>query len=166
MARYDLDAMVCQLNPTWVTDPSPKPATGPGASSPDGRDVVDVDGGPALAGVGVRRGAHRCAVRLDPPLPEPLSVPPSTRVQGAVRLQADGATELQGRYVLERDADRVTLVIDRIGPWRTRLRRPLLASLFRLPIFRRWPTTYRWDATLDLTASPEPVWTTRWSRER
>jgi hypothetical protein len=56
--------------------------------------------------------------------------------------------------------------IDRFGPWRTRQRRPLLAILFRLPIFRRWPTTYGWQATLDLT-DPMPAdarWTSRWSR--
>jgi len=55
-------------------------------------------------------------------------------------------------------------VIEGFGPWRTRLRRPLLALLFRLPIFRRWPTTYRCQATLDLAATPEEHLTSRWAR--
>jgi hypothetical protein len=164
MARYDLDAMVCQLNPTWVTDPSQKPAGATGSSPHGEQALVDVDGQPALAGLQVRRGAHSCAVRLDPPLPDPATVPLSTRLQGSMQLQADGSTQLQGRYELERTDEQVTLVLDRIGPWRTRQRRPLLAVLFRLPVFRRWPTTYRWEATLDLTASPESGWTSRWSR--
>lgn len=166
MARYDLDAMVCQLNPSWATDPSQVPATPTGSSSHNERDVVDVHGEPSLAGLRVRRGAHSCAVRLDPPLPDPRLVPPAARLQGSVQLQADGTTELQGRYELERTSERVTLVVDRIGPWRTRQRRPLLGLLFRLPIFRRWPTTYRWEATLDLTASPGSAWTSRWLRNR
>jgi hypothetical protein len=164
MARYDLDAMVCQLNPSWATDPSQMPAGTKAPSPHDGRDVVDMDGKPSLAGQHVRRGAHICAVRLDPPLPDPATVPLSTRLQGSVQLQADGASQIQGRYELERTEEQVTLVIDRIGPWRSRQRRPLLALLFRVPLFRRWPTTYRWEATLDLTASPEPAWTSRWSR--
>ena len=164
MARYDLDAMVCQLNPSWATDPSQTPVGATGSSPNDGRDIVDVDGEPSLAGLRVGRGAHSCAVRLDPPVPDPLRVPPTAGLQGSVQLQADGTPELQGRYELACTTDRVTLIIDRIGPWRTRRRRPLLGILFRLPIFRRWPTTYRWEATLDLTASPEPAWSSRWSR--
>jgi hypothetical protein len=164
MARYDLDAMVCQLNPSWATDPAQTPAGAAGPLHHEQRELVDVDGQPALAGLHVRRGAHTCTVRLDPPLPDPTTVPPSTRLQGAVQLQADGVTELQGRYELERSSERVTLVVDRIGPWRARQRRPLLWMLFRLPIFRRWPTTYRWEASLDLTAFPASAWTSRWSR--
>ena len=164
MARSDLDAMVCQLNPNWVTDPSQTPTAGTGPSPHDGRDAVDVDGQPGLAELRVRRGAHSCAARLDPPLPDPRLVPAPTRLEGSVQLLADGAAQLQGRYELERTDEQVTLVIDRIGPWRTRHRRPLLALLFRLPIFRRWPTTYRWEATLDLTASPGSAWSSRWSR--
>ena len=165
MARYDLDAMVCQLNPSWATDPSQTPAGATGASHQAQRDLVDVDGQPALAGLRVRRGVHSCAVRLDPPLLDPLRVAPPAHLQGSVQLQADGATELHGRYELEHTGERVTLIIDRIGPWRTRQRRPLLAVLFRLPVFRRWPTTYRWEATLDLTAASEATWTSRWSRD-
>lgn len=164
MARYDLDAMVCQVNPTWVTDLSQNPVPGPQPSPHDGREVVDMDGQPGLAGLQVRRGAHSCAVRLDPPLPDTATVPPSTRLQGSVKLQADGATELQGHDELERAGERVLLVMDRIGPWRTRQRRPLLGVLFRLPIFRRWPTTYRWEATLDLAATSGSAWSSRWSR--
>jgi hypothetical protein len=164
MARYDLDAMVCQLNPAWATEPSHLPAHPTAPSPHEGRDIVDLDGQPALAGLHVRRGARECAVRLDPPLPDPAAVPPSTRLQGSLHLQADGTTELQGRYALDRTGARATLVIEQISPWRTRQRRPLLAVLFRLPVFRRWPTTYRWEAALDLTAPPGSPWTSRWTR--
>lgn len=88
------------------------------------------------------------------------------RHDGYVELYAepDVPVDPSGYDGLERTDQRVTLTIGRIGPWRTRQRRPLLGVLFRLPIFRRWPTTYRWVATLDLTASPNFGWTSRWSR--
>jgi hypothetical protein len=163
MARYDPDVRVCQVNPSWVTG-LPRVPVGPiGEPGQDGFDIIEVDRAPALARVRVSRGDHTCAALMDPPLPDPGRLPPSARRQGTIRLQADDTTELRGRYELVRTEDRVDLVIDRFGPWRTRQRRPLLAVLFRLPVFRRWPTTYRWHARLDLTV-PDSGWTSTWSR--
>jgi hypothetical protein len=164
MARYDPDVMVCQVNPDSVTDVPSAPVR---PSRPaDGVEVVEVGGDPGIAGVHVSRGGHTCSVVLDPPLPDVARLPSAARREGTVRMQADGATVLQGRYAVARSADRIDLVIDQIGPWRTRVRRPLLAVLFRLPIFRRWPTTYRWQGTVELTdaGAPSPRWRTRWSR--
>jgi hypothetical protein len=165
MARYDPEVMVCELNPDGVTELPRTPARrGAGRSRPDGVDVVEVDGRPAIAGVRVHRDGHTCAVLLDPPLPDLEALPRSAPHAGALRLQADGTTELSARYELTRTEDRIDLVVRAFGPWRTRQRRPLLAVLFRLPIFRRWPTSYSWEATLDLAAGPEARWTSRWSR--
>jgi hypothetical protein len=163
MARYDPDAMVCQLNPDSVRTPTRVPAHVPRGSGGAGIDVVEVDGGCGIAAVRVGRGGHSCAALLDPPFPDLLALPAPTRRWGSIRLQADHTTELRGRYELTHTEDRVDLVLEGFGPWRTRSRRPLLALLFRLPIFRRWPTTYRWQASLDLTTSQEPL-TSRWSR--
>jgi hypothetical protein len=164
MARYDLDVLVCQLNPDR-SDPPRTSAPRAGATPEDGPELVAVDGRPGLAGVQVRRGDHTCAVRLDPPVPDLRGLASPVCLRGTVELQADGVTELQGRYEVTRAGERVTFVIDGIGPWRSRQRRPLLAALFRLPLFRRWPSTYRWDATLDLAAAPGAGWTSRWSRD-
>jgi hypothetical protein len=164
MARYDLDVMVCQLNPDR-SDLLRTPASRTGEPRDDAPELVDVDGRPGLAGVQVRRGAHTCAVRLEPPVPDLRRLSSPARLQGSIELQADGVTELRGRYEVERTGERVTLAIDGIGPWRSRQRRPLLAALFRLPLFRTWPSTYRWQATLDLAAPSGIGWTSRWSRD-
>jgi hypothetical protein len=164
MARYDLDVLVCQLNPDRPDLPL-TPASRTGAPRDDGPELVDVDGRPGLAGAQVRRGVHTCAVRLDPPVPDLRRLSSPTHLQGTVELRADGVTELRGHYEVARTGDRVTFVIDRFGPWRSRQRRPLLAVLFHLPLFRRWPSTYRWQATLDLGAPSGRGWTSRWSRD-
>ena len=164
MARYDPDVLVCQLNPdsVGVAPRIPvRPDHAPGAAD---IDIVEVEDGFAIAGVQVARGRHTCAVRLDPPLPDLTPLPVPTRRSGEVLLQADGTTELQARYELTRAEDRVEIVIEGFGPWRTRLRRPLFALLFRLPLFRRWPTAYRWEATVELGATSQHAVHSRWSR--
>jgi hypothetical protein len=164
MARYDPDVLVCHVNPDRVRVPTRVPARVTGGARAPGVDVVEVGGGYGIAAVRVARGDHSCAALLDPPLPDLRLLPAHTRRCGAFLLQAGHTTELRGRYELTRADDRVALVIDGLGPWRTRLRRPLLALLFRLPIFRRWPTTYRWQAAVELTAAPEERLTSRWTR--
>jgi hypothetical protein len=164
MARYDPDVLVCQLNPEGVRQPTRVPAHVGAGSSDSGVDVVEVDGSYGVAAVRVGRDGHTCAAVLDPPLPDPRSLPVATRRSGAILLQADQITELRGRYELTRTHDRADLVIEGFGPWKTRLRRPLLALLFRLPIFRRWPTTYRGQATLELTIDADEPLRTRWTR--
>jgi hypothetical protein len=165
MARYDPDALVCQLNPDSIRE-TPRVAltAGSGASGDAGAEIVEVADGHGVASVWVARDGHTCAALLDPPLPDVRSLPVPTSLSGAVLLQADGVTELRARYELTRSDDRVDLVIEGFGPWRTRSRRPLLALLFRLPIFRRWPTTYRWQATLDLGHASRERLTSRWDR--
>jgi hypothetical protein len=164
MARYDPDVLLCEVNRDGARTPTRVPALAAGRSGSPGVDVVEVDGGYGIAAVRVARDGHTCAALLDPPLPDLRSLPDAARRRGSIALQADGVTELRGRYELARVGDRVDLVLEGFGPWRTRLRRPLLAVLFRLPVFRRWPTTYRWTATLDLTAVPEQFSTARWER--
>jgi hypothetical protein len=164
MARYDPDVQVCQVNPDSVHVPTRVPAQPtPGPRVP-GADVVETDDGYGIAAVRVGRDGHTCAALLDPPLPDLQALPVPARRSGAILLQADDSTELRGRYELTRTEGRVDLLIEGFGPWRTRTRRPLLAVLFRLPVFRRWPTTYRWQATLDLTATAQQPLISRWSR--
>jgi hypothetical protein len=164
MARYDPDVLVCQLNPDHLDVPVRAPArAGPGPHVP-GVDVVETPDGYGIAAVSVGRGDHTCAALLDPPLPDLRALPAAARRSGSILLQADHRTELRGRYELTRAADHVDLVLEGFGPWRTRSRRPLLGVLFRLPVFRRWPTTYRWQATLDLTTTSQQTLSSRWSR--
>jgi hypothetical protein len=164
MARYDPTIMVCQVNPTSNTHVFRVAADGTRKSdtTPFAVDVSEVDGRPAISAVSVHRGQHVCAVRLDPPLPELRGLPVGTPVEGAIVLEAGGVPQLRGSYEVVRSEDRIDLVIDRFGPWRTRQRRPLLALLFRIPTFRRWPTTYRWEATVELT--DQPSLRSRWLR--
>lgn len=164
MARYDPDVLVCQLNPDSAGVAPRVPVPADDARSGADVDIVEVEEGIAVAAVRVARGAHTCAARLDPPLPDLASLPVPARRSGELLLQADGATELRARYDLTRGEQQVEMVIDRFGPWRTRSRRPLLALLFRLPLFRAWPTTYRWESTLAFHATSQPVLHARWSR--
>ncbi len=164
MARYDPDVLVCLLNPESAQVAKRVPARVTAQPRVRGVEVVDTEDGLGIRAVRVGRGGHTCAAVLEPPLPDVRSSRGSTQRSGSILLQADDRTQLRGRYALTRTAERVDLVIEGFGPWRARTRRPLLAVLFCLPVFRRWPTTYRGQATLDLTDTEHAPLTSRWSR--
>lgn len=193
MARYDPDVLVCEFNPAGRTAPSSVPArTTPrtpaeggaardrggmspaerggaraatsGASDAGDVEVVEVADGHAVAAVRTDRAGHVCAAVFDPPLPDLRTLADDERRSGRVRLEADGATVLWARYGVARTDEQVRLAIAGFGPWRSRHRRPVLAVLFRLPIFRRWPTSYRWAAVVDLDVRPQPRLRSRWTR--
>lgn len=164
MARYDVDVLVCLLNPASVGTPGRSPVRDRRVSATPDVEVVEVAGGHGVASLRVGRGRHTCAARFEPPMPDARAVADGASLTGAVLLQADGRTELRAQYRVTRAGDRVQLTMAGFGPWRTRTRRPLLAVLFRLPLFRRWPTTYRWDAAVDVGSDPGIGPVSRWTR--
>jgi hypothetical protein len=159
LARYDSEAMICRVNAAVA---SRRPTTVAGASPTAGLELVDVDGRPGIASVRVRREDHICSLMLEPAVPDIGHQAPSTRCRGTVTLEADGVVQLRGRYELEGHDGHADVSIQHFGPWRARPRGLLLSVLFRLPVFRRWPMTYRWGATLDLGDGVTLV--SRWSR--
>ena len=93
-------------------------------------------------------------VRLafDPPLPDLTALPDGARRDGSWSVSADGVRLTGGRWFVERDGDQVQAGLDVTEHWRPR-RLPLVMRVVTtvVPVFRRWPTTYRWRAVLPAT---------------
>lgn len=117
-----------------------------------------------LARLEARRDGHVLAIVHDPPFPDVSAIAPGARVEGRVTAVVDGRAQLGGRYWASRDADLVRAGIDIDQPWDPGPQPTVVALVFRvLPVFRSWPTTYRWRAMIDLGV-PEPTLRSGWSR--
>lgn len=125
--------------------------------------VVETDGSPAVASVEVRRGDATLGVHLDPPVPDLGSLDDGT-TRGRWTAWASGRPQLGGRWEAERRGSSVRLTQTVDEPWRPGPQPVVAALVFRLlAVFRTWPTTYRWSATVDLGRDP-PTMTSGWSR--
>ena len=95
-------------------------------------------------------------VRLafDPPLPDLTALPDGARRDGSWSVSADGW------WSVERDCDQVQAGLDVTEHWRPR-RLPLVMRVVTtvVPVFRRWPTTYRWRAVLGPGGQTTGGWT-------
>ncbi|RPF27053.1 hypothetical protein [Georgenia muralis] len=106
---------------------------------------------------------HRARVVLDPALPDLTTLAEGARTTGRWHVTVDGARLTGGRWWVRRIGGLIDLRLDVDERWRPR-RLPLLMRVVTTvaPVFRRWPTTYRWRARVEL--GPEPAMTSRWER--
>ena len=117
-----------------------------------------------LRALAVTRAGHTLTIEHDPPFPDVADLPPGSSVSGRVTAGVDGRVQLGGAWWARRAADTIELGIDIDEPWRPG-RQPVIASAVftMLRVFRTWPTTYRWRATVDLSAAT-PTIRSGWSR--
>jgi hypothetical protein len=122
-------------------------------------------GAVGIAGLRASGGGHRAQLALEPALPDLATLAPGAHVAGVWRLAVDDdPAVVGGTWSAQRRRDRrVDLVLDVTRGWRPRGLPPLMAAVTRLaPVFRTWPTTYRWSATVIL--GDQPTLRSRWER--
>jgi hypothetical protein len=154
LVKYATDIVVVRLNqahdgPVSVLDPS----------HPGG---VELDERAGIAGITARRGGHRVRLGLVPALPDLRRLEPWARSDGTWHLDVD-ELRIGGTWSARRSTDDVDLVMDVTRGWKPS-GLPLLMRTVTLVVrvFRSWPTTYRWLATI--TLGPPPHMSSHWER--
>jgi hypothetical protein len=145
LVKYTADPTVVVCNPA---------ADGPVAVV-DPRTPGDVrfDGASnRIESLQVRTAGHRAGLVLQPALPDVARLQPGASATGAWRLDIDSSPAVVGgTWTVERRREQVDLVLDITRGWTPRGLPPLMAAVTRVaPVFRTWPTTDRWSATITL----------------
>lgn len=106
---------------------------------------------------------HRARLHLAPGLPDLRSLTEGRQERGRWWVTVDDARLTGGAWHAQRGGDRVRLGLDADERWRPGWLPVLMRVVVRLvPMFRRWPTTYRWRAEVRL--GNEPTMTAAWER--
>jgi hypothetical protein len=125
-------------------------------------DDVELRAG-GIAAVTGTRGAHSARLRLAPPLPDLAQLADGESTRGAWTVDVDGTAITGGTWTAARVEDDAVVFLDVTRPWRPGPLPLLMRVVTRvMPVFRSWPTTYRWTATVHLGA--EPTMSARWER--
>ncbi|HSJ29709.1 MAG TPA: hypothetical protein VLB67_16005 [Acidimicrobiia bacterium] len=128
------------------------------------RDDLEIEEtGDVVVAVRARQGRSEAEVRLQPGFPHVQS--PDGSVEGAWTVSIDGMPITGGEWSAIRHDDRIDVSLDVTRPWKPAAgQSPLMRIVTRVaPVFRRWPTTYRWDATIELGDAGSMI-DGRWSR--
>jgi hypothetical protein len=118
-----------------------------------------------IAALRSRNGGHRARLELAPALPDLVRLRPSMTLEGTWQVGIDNDPAVVGGiWTVERRQDRAELVLDVVQGWRAVGLPALMAAVTRLAsVFRSWPTTYRWSATVSL--GDRPTLSSRWERK-
>jgi len=125
---------------------------------------VQIDPRRGIRGVSAGNGEANATLQLAPAFPELGELPGGEEMTGRWRVVIDEAPVTGGTWHAVRHAGRVDLSLEVTRAWRPAPGLPLLMRIVTrvIPVFRRWPTTYRWRA--EITLDDPPRIASRWER--
>lgn len=132
------DLCVVSVNPDsgWATEPA--------------SDAVTTSES-TLAALVQERGGHRVEMGFDPPFPGLADLEPRRPATGVWSVIIDGRRVVAGSYMAMRRGHLVDLDLEVTEGWRPSGLPFLMKVVTTMaPVFRRWPTTYRWRGTVSL----------------
>lgn len=125
-------------------------------------DVAAVGDARGTRTVVAAAGDHEARLDLDPPLPD-LGAPAVEPADGAWTVAIDGTPIVGGSWRVRRGDGETRVELDVTEGWAPRGLPPLMSIVTRVaPVFRTWPTTYRWAARI-VDGDP-PTMTSTWVR--
>ena len=109
---------------------------------------------------------HSFVAEFNPPFPEITSIDDYTSFNGAFVFRSDDSIGvIKGTYEVNRRGETVDVTLHPSAGWKPRPKTLFLKVLFNIAkIFRNWPKSYQWNATIELSENTAPFMTSNWIR--
>jgi hypothetical protein len=160
--RYAVRPVIGTLNPP-MSRPVIVELPAPGSVEVDGMMVVaDRDG--RIARISAAQGPDHVEVGFLPGFPDLSGLPRDGSASGRWSIRIADVPITGGSYSASREGDRVTVELDVTERWKPHGLPPSMELFTRVvPMFRTWPSTYRWRGIVELGAAP--VMSGMWERK-
>ena len=117
-----------------------------------GKDVILVwkDGNPFISSITFNNETHPVELRFKDLFPDLLTLADNTSLKGRFEIEADRSTgRITGHYTVEKQGEQTRIVLIPSGGWRPRPDKLSLRFLYAVAgVFKKWPATYEWTATV------------------
>ena len=123
-----------------------------------------IQSGPnGLQAVTATEARHQAVLRFDPAFPDLTATATEGSIKGDWEIEIDATPIIAGTWSTSRNNDEIRLGFDVTEGWHPK-DLPLMMKIVTrvIPVFRTWPLTYRWSATI--TLGDEAVMISRWDR--
>ncbi len=177
--RYCTDPLIAMLNPAMDGAVEMLRLNGDATAqdgSLQGDGIIDsgdidyllqfVDGVPVLGGLQRRSGKHMLKLTFDPPFPNLVHLMADAKAEGSFTIAGDPSTgSVYGHYSVNTTGEFTEIVLVPSGGWSPAPDRFSLRLLYRIAgVFREWPETYSWTATIARDQAEQWHMQSRWER--
>ncbi len=113
-------------------------------------EIITVDGLPAICGLRKQHRNHELNMRFEPAFPDIGSMKAHTTAKGRFMIAGHRETgTIEGVYTVEKGETETRITMIPSKGWKPRPDRFSLRFLYRVAkVFRHWPKTYIWEATI------------------
>ncbi len=129
-------------------------------------DLVSNGGHHEIRRMSASNRNHRLNIDFSPPVPDIACLRDGLEMDGEFVIATDGAAgSVRGVYHVRSRENAVEMSIHPDKGWIPEEKRLILRLLFRMvSVFKNWPKSYRWDATIEFGATQYPVMRSSWRR--
>lgn len=162
LMRYAAKPVIGVLNPP-MSQPIIAELTTPGSVEIDGMSIA-VDANGTITRLSAGEGTRRAEVHFYPGFPNLLDLIDGGSSSGRFSIRVSGIPITGGAFEAVHRGERVAVELDLLEHWKpTGL--PLSIEILTrvLSMFRTWPSTYRWQGTVEL--GREPAMSGKWMRK-
>jgi hypothetical protein len=130
-------------------------------------NLADNQGHLELSGMRPAQARRDIRFVFDPPFPDITCLRDGAAGGGDFILWMENIGTLEGMYSFQRNGEQVHVEARPTRGWQPRVRHASAKIIFSLArVFRDWPKTYRWKASIDLSKPESPRMKSGWSRIR
>lgn len=164
--RYSTDPFILHWNADFT---GALPTLRPSGAGPieDGDAIYElIRNGDHFEISGLRPRDQRHAVRFTfaPAFPDVVNLREGAQVNGTFHIDLEKSMgSIGGVYQVQRRGDQVKIEVHPAGGWQPGVRKwSVRFMFFVVKLFKQWPKTYRWTATLDLSRPEAPQLHSHW----
>jgi hypothetical protein len=117
--------------------------------------------------IGTKNGKHELTIEFSPPVPDILCLKNDLKLGGTFKVKTDNTnSHICGEYMLHRHENDVSIELQPNQGWQPNEKRLILSLLFMIvKVFREWPKSYTWRATINLENITQPEMKSGWERK-
>lgn len=110
---------------------------------------------------------HQLKIDFLPAIPDIICLKDGVQIEGCFVISSDSTVgTIDGVYQIHRNKEKIDMKIHPKGGWKLNETNWLLKVFYSLaPFFKKWPSTFIWQAKIELKDSGEPMIESGWKRE-
>jgi hypothetical protein len=166
--RYSPDPLILKFNPAHNGIIKPLKLIGKLEASLGNLsfDLIDNDGRSEIITMRIHSEGHVVRVEYSPPIPNLINMKSGIAVNGIFAIQGEPSTGIiKGEYKLERKGDLISIELSPNKGWQPNEKKLAVKLIYFLgAVFKNWPKTYKWQATIDVSDINNVIMTSHWQR--